>query len=259
MQITCAGRGKLKVCFLYHAPIGFFHTKHLFCKEAAPSSTHTTNIGTHTHCMHTKFLEYLYTIVLLLHQHHTSDGVPFHVNSIKTILKMCLGHPETASRVSRYPVIPQDCAQYVGWKKGHCLIVWHVAYTCTSSLRELFHGHRWHNDLRFYSPMVATPSGSVFIYDFVSFHVGGEDLLGHVLHLFCKVSQCVCTCTCTYTCISGYVCKCAVTLRYFHRKVLMVCMQRFSAYALMDVIYKFWVLPWNLQLLILISLFLHLK
>ena len=50
--------------------------------------------------------------VFLFHQHHTSNGIPFYTNSIKAIVKMCMGHPETASKISRYLVIPRDCVRY---------------------------------------------------------------------------------------------------------------------------------------------------
>ena len=60
---------------------------------------------------------------------------------------------------------------------------------CSTSLdRELFHGRRWLEDPRFFSPMVDTPSGSVFVNDFVSFRVAAEHLLGRVLLFYCKVN-----------------------------------------------------------------------
>ena len=43
----------------------------------------------------------------------TPGGVPFHVNSSTDILKMCIGNPEVASAVVRYPVVPNDCVTYV--------------------------------------------------------------------------------------------------------------------------------------------------
>eukprot|EP00731_Ephydatia_muelleri_P038850 Em0941g1a len=60
---------------------------------------------------------------------------------------MCLGRPDIAGNLVRYPI----------QKEG--------TYT------ELFHGSRWHTDLRFYSPMVMlADETSVFVNDCVSFY-----------------------------------------------------------------------------------------
>ena len=43
----------------------------------------------------------------------TPAGVPFHINSTIDILKLCMGNPHIASKVARYPVLPDDCVPYV--------------------------------------------------------------------------------------------------------------------------------------------------
>ena len=74
------------------------------------------------------------------------------------------------------------------WCYMHCVIT-DIVQLHSSLDRELFHGRRWLEDPRFFSPMVDTPSGSVFVSDFVSFRVAAERLLGRVLLFYCKVQN----------------------------------------------------------------------
>ena len=53
--------------------------------------------------------------------------------------------------------------------------------------REIFYGHRWLEDSRFFSPMVTVTSGHVFVGDFVSFNINGVAMIGRVLKFFLKV------------------------------------------------------------------------
>ena len=125
--------------------------------------------------------------VFFFHQHHTSNGIPFYTNSIKAIVKMRMGHPETATKISRYPVIPRDCVRYV-------IVVLHALQCVMTHIVQL---HLTENysmvdaGLKIrasFPPMADTPSGSVFVNDFVSFRVAAEHLLGRVLLFYCKVN-----------------------------------------------------------------------
>ncbi|KAL5496712.1 hypothetical protein EMCRGX_G013056 [Ephydatia muelleri] len=99
--------------------------------------------------------------------HTTSSGIPFYVNPISDSLKMCLGTPEIARNLVRYPVIP----------KGE--------------FKEVFHALRWRNDKRFFAPMSTTPCGNVFIGDFVEFTLLGSTTpsIGHVRQFLCQEGQ----------------------------------------------------------------------
>lgn len=61
----------------------------------------------------TIFLTFDYVFVcLFVFQHFTPGGVPFYVNPASEILKRCLGQPDVASSVVRYPVFGNDEIRY---------------------------------------------------------------------------------------------------------------------------------------------------
>lgn len=55
--------------------------------------------------------------------------------------------------------------------------------------REIFNGDRWLNDPRFFSPMVQSTCGNVYLHDFVMFHKANGCRQGHVNKFFSKVSK----------------------------------------------------------------------
>ena len=96
-------------------------------------------------------------------------------------MKQCIGQADIASAIARYPVLPNDCVRYV-------LEFFRLfAYIILCHCREIFYGHRWLEDSRFFSPMVILSFGHVFIGDFVSFNMNGVVLIGRVLKFFLKV------------------------------------------------------------------------
>ena len=55
--------------------------------------------------------------------------------------------------------------------------------------REMFHGKRWMNDGRFYTPMINTHAGHIFIGDFVNYETGVGSRLAKVKLFFKKVAR----------------------------------------------------------------------
>ena len=82
----------------------------------------------------------------------TQDGISFYMNSVEAIVKIALGNPEISECIMRYP-------------------------------------DRWLNDPRFFSPMVQSTCGNVYLHDFVMFHKANGCRQGRVNKFFSKVSQ----------------------------------------------------------------------
>lgn len=53
--------------------------------------------------------------------------------------------------------------------------------------RELYHGDRWLNDERFFTPMVVCSCGDVYVGDFVKCKVGQNRVLAKVIRFYSKV------------------------------------------------------------------------
>ena len=96
----------------------------------------------------------------------TEAGIPFFINPLKEMLRLCIGNPKIAASIKRYPVIPHGHVRYV-------LMLFYIAFYVVSNFiiitsgREMFLARRWHDDSRFFSPMAVTKFGNVFIHDFV--------------------------------------------------------------------------------------------
>ena len=102
--------------------------------------------------------------------------IPFYVNSPKEIVRNCIGNPKIAAAISRYPTIQQDTVKYVCGKTcAHPFV-----YLIHTLFREMFHGQRWLQDTRFFSPMADTSAGNLFLYDFVTFNFGPHLKFGHI-------------------------------------------------------------------------------
>ena len=70
-------------------------------------------------------------------QHITSSGIPFYVSPISDTLKMCLGTPEIAHNLVRYPVIPKREFKYVH-VCGVCVCVCVYVCVCVCVMHALF-------------------------------------------------------------------------------------------------------------------------
>ena len=116
-------------------------------------------------------------------QHFSSGGIPFFVNSAHDIIRKCIGTPSIAYNLARYPTVQDDAYMYI------LLLTMIVQNSCFSHdmFREMFHGKRWLEDQRFFSPMVSLAAGSVFIQDFVKFNMDSIVMIGHLLRFFYKV------------------------------------------------------------------------
>lgn len=55
------------------------------------------------------FLLHMYHLIpeFTYYQHYSPRGHPFYVNSIKGIIKCCIGTPDIAQSVARFPIAPK--------------------------------------------------------------------------------------------------------------------------------------------------------
>ena len=70
------------------------------------------------------------------------------------------------------------------------MYVYVYSYVCIY-YREIYQASRWLEDPRFFSPMVDTSVGHVFVHDFVQFQFQGAVTLGRVSRFLYKVRICI--------------------------------------------------------------------
>lgn len=95
------------------------------------------------------------------------NGIPFYHIKMSTILSQCLGTPKIASTVVRYPV------------------------SASSYFKEIYHGNRWNNEERFFTPMIRLNSGlDVYLRDFISFQHSQLGITHGVVTKFFQKESC---------------------------------------------------------------------
>ena len=75
-----------------------------------PKYTITEKVSFEFHS--TSLYIYVYIYITCIPQFENANGVPFYVNSIISILRMCLANPITASLLHRFPEVPSSSLKY---------------------------------------------------------------------------------------------------------------------------------------------------
>ena len=58
---------------------------------------------------------------------HMAEGLPFFANNLSNIIKLCMGNPQIANKVVRFPVEPQDSYRYREYTV-YCEVVLYLNY-----------------------------------------------------------------------------------------------------------------------------------
>ena len=97
---------------------------------------------------------------------------------------MCIGTPDIAQMLTRYPVSPKEEMRFVILTciKNRC-----HNYFMFLCYREMYHGARWMNDPRFFAPMINSSFGQVYVGDFILFSDTGVPKTARVKQFFCQV------------------------------------------------------------------------
>lgn len=90
---------------------------------------------------------------------------------------------DIASIISRFPVKPIREIRY----NYVCVFnAYHYLMTITNH-REMYHGRRWMDDKRFFTPMINSNVGHIFVNDFVKVHTSSSLQVAKVKMFFKKV------------------------------------------------------------------------
>ena len=189
MYIHSSGWSKSQIYFIHDEAVTQFSPQHINIEESVPSRIYFTNTSKVTYFHFATLPTYILWSKLLhnslypIPQHYSTAGVPLYVNSASDIVRKCMGTPSIASTIARYPTVRKETLTWV------MLCMYRKMVITVCLYREMFHGSRWLEDPRFFSPMISTPNGSVFVQDFVNFYFVDTIRLGRIWNFFFQVSH----------------------------------------------------------------------